>query len=76
MENYINQFIHYLTVEKGLAKNTQESYRRDLTSYNQYLVEVGIQELNNTTRLHIVDYLMRLKELGRATTTLSRNLAS
>jgi integrase/recombinase XerD len=76
VENYINQFIHYLTVEKGLSKNTQESYRRDLSSYNQYLAELGIQEVNNTTRLHIVDYLMRLKELGRATTTLSRNLAS
>lgn len=76
MENYINQFIHYLTVEKGLSRNTQESYRRDLTSYKQYLAEIGIQEINNTTRLHIVDYLMRLKELGRATATLSRNLAS
>jgi integrase/recombinase XerD len=76
MENLITQFIHYLTVEKGLAKNTLESYRRDLSTYCNYLAEQGHADLNHTNRMHIMGYLLNLKERGRATATVSRNLAS
>ena len=77
MSNLIEQFIHYQLVEKGLAQNTLDSYRRDLNSYNlflhQHFNQVSIQETNRT---HIISYLLDLKNKGRATSTISRNLAS
>lgn len=77
MERLIEHFIHYLMVEKGLAQNTLESYRRDLLLYSTFLKEnydgIAIRE---TTRTHIIAYLLELKRKGRATTTISRNLAS
>jgi len=77
MEKLIDQFIHYLMVEKGLAKNTLESYKRDLTAYQLFLAKSGNKpSLEETTRTHIISYLLELKNKGRATTTISRNLAS
>ncbi|GAB6639049.1 hypothetical protein bcgnr5414_65420 [Bacillus cereus] len=37
MEDQLKDFIHYMVVEKGLAKNTVVSYERDLKSYVKYL---------------------------------------
>ena len=77
MEKLIEQFIHYLMVEKGLAQNTLDSYKRDLTSYNKYLKKnFGKININDTNRSHIISYLLELKSKGRAPSTISRNLAS
>ncbi|TCS84078.1 site-specific tyrosine recombinase XerD [Tepidibacillus fermentans] len=76
MERLIEQFIHYLLVEKGLAQNTLDSYRRDLISYFKFLKTYEISSIEDTNRSHIIGYLLSLKNKGRATTTISRNLAS
>ncbi|WP_068794118.1 site-specific tyrosine recombinase XerD [Brevibacillus laterosporus] len=76
MDTLIDQFTHFLAVEKGLAANTLESYQHDLVMYAAYLNEQGISKIEDTTRTHIVGYLFMLQEKGRATATLSRNMAS
>jgi len=76
MEKLIDQFIHFLTVEKGLAQNTLDSYRRDLMTYHQFLHKHHYLPIEQTNRSHIIAYLMELKNKGRATSTISRNLAS
>ena len=40
MEDQLKDFIHFLIVEKGLAKNTIVSYERDLKSYIKYFGNV------------------------------------
>ena len=40
MEDQLKDFMHFLIVEKGLAKNTIVSYERDLKSYIKYLKNV------------------------------------
>lgn len=76
MDMLIDHFIHFLAVEKGLATNTLHSYQRDLVAYVTYLREAGVTSIEESTRVHITGYLMELQEKGRATATLSRNLAS
>src|SRR3954468_11466377 len=37
MPDQISEFLRYLTIEKGLAKNTITSYRQDLQKLQRYL---------------------------------------
>ncbi|MGE5599099.1 MAG: site-specific tyrosine recombinase XerD [Bacteroidota bacterium] len=77
MSQLLQDFLHYLTVERGLATNTIESYGRDLRQYLTYLAEKkhGL-ELAQTTQATVVGYLLHLQAKGRATATLSRSLAA
>lgn len=77
MEDHLKDFMHFLIVEKGLAKNTIVSYERDLKSYLHYLKQVEeITDLNVVQRTHIVHFLGHLKEQGKSSKTLARHIAS
>ncbi|MGB8956295.1 MAG: site-specific tyrosine recombinase XerD [Tumebacillaceae bacterium] len=76
MDKLIERFIHYLAVERGLAQNTLDSYQRDLNNYTEFLTRSNIRDLNQTRRANIIAYLADLQRKGRATSTISRNLAS
>jgi integrase/recombinase XerD len=76
MNESLQQYIHYLAVEKGLARNTLESYERDLTGYFKNLQSQGVSELAQISKTHIFQYLLHLKGKGRATATVNRNLAA
>lgn len=77
MEDHLNDFKHFLIVEKGLANNTIMSYERDLKSYIRYLKNIeSIQTLNDVQRVHIVHFLGFLKEQGKSSKTLARHIAS
>ncbi|WP_307473243.1 site-specific tyrosine recombinase XerD [Cytobacillus purgationiresistens] len=77
MNDQLKDFIHYLVVEKGLAKNTILSYERDLKSYIKYVAKVEkLPELNAVQRLYIVHFLAHLKEQGKSSKTLARHTAS
>ena len=43
MKEFIDEFMNYLSVERGLAKNTLLAYRRDLEKYIDYLSQKGIK---------------------------------
>ncbi|RQD76245.1 MAG: site-specific tyrosine recombinase XerD [Candidatus Syntrophonatronum acetioxidans] len=76
MNKWINEFLYFLEVEKGLAQNTLESYGRDLKNFTSYLTNNGCNDMLNICRNDIVSYLLSLQEKGRASSTISRNLAS
>lgn len=76
MEQLLKDFIYYLSVEKGLAENTLDSYQRDLKKYINFLQKHKVNDIKKATRKNISDYLLEQKEKGLAPSTLSRNLAS
>lgn len=76
MDRLIERFIHYLAVERGLANNTLESYRRDLTHFMKFLKQNNSLDMNQTRRATIISFLAELQRKGKATSTISRNLAS
>ncbi|MFD0694911.1 site-specific tyrosine recombinase XerD [Paenibacillus sp. GCM10027628] len=76
MKKDLQSFIRFLSVERGLSKNTLESYERDLQQFVTYLEGQGVAAWRDSGRTHIAGYLSRLKQLGRATATLSRTMVS
>ncbi|MBT2698866.1 site-specific tyrosine recombinase XerD [Bacillus sp. ISL-40] len=77
MDEQLKDFMDYLTVEKGSAKNTIMAYERDLKNYLHYLINVeSVHSLNDVQRVHIVHFLRFLKEQGKSSKTLARHIAS
>jgi integrase/recombinase XerD len=76
LDKLIAGFIQYLSVERGLAKNTLESYGRDLKQFQAYLKEQGITDAAEITRSTLLAYMASLQKKGRASSTVCRNLAA
>lgn len=76
MKQDLQSFIQYLWVERRLSRSTLEAYERDLLQFADYVQELGISDWRDTGKTHIAGYLSRLKQLGRASATLSRNIVS
>lgn len=76
MVTEINEFVKYLREVKRTSKNTEVSYQRDLLQMASYLEKQGITEVEKVTRTSLNSYVLYLEKEGRATTTISRTLAS
>lgn len=76
MEVLVQKFVNFLERDKRLSLNTLQSYRRDIEQYITYLREINLNNISNTNKTTIIAYLLYLQKKGRATSTISRNLAS
>lgn len=76
MQELIDQFLDYLSVEKGLSRNTIESYRHDLVKFAGYLASRGIERAQKATRHDISKYLYFLKDSELSSASISRNLVA
>ena len=76
MQKHLQNYTNYLTVEKGLAKNTLESYRRDLDKFIAYMHKQKITSPEMVDQKAINLYIGDLNKNGRATSTISRCIAS
>jgi integrase/recombinase XerD len=76
MNEYLDLFLNYLIVEKGLAKNTQESYNRDIIKYLDYLDRKGCDDPRKIKPLEVASFLAVLKEAGLSARSRARALSA
>ena len=76
MTEDIKDFVVYLREVKRTSANTEMSYQRDLLQMASYLREKGITDVSKVTRTSLNSYILHLEKEGKATTTISRVLAS
>lgn len=75
MKTWVDQFIHYLAVERGLAENTLISYYGDLQQFFDFLQDKSLEN-EEALKTGIMAYLINLKREGRSPATISRRLAA
>ncbi|RJO65607.1 MAG: site-specific tyrosine recombinase XerD [Candidatus Omnitrophota bacterium] len=76
MQELIETFIAYLTVERGLARNSILSYKKDLYSYADFLEKKTGLSLSKTTRNDITNFMLSQKDRGLSANSISRRLAA
>lgn len=55
------EYLSHLSVERGLAENTLQSYRRDLNRYIDFLSEAGVTDPAGITQSHISEFVVALR---------------
>lgn len=78
VEAFIDQFLNYLVTEKGLSRNTLESYGHDLRLFAQFLARPNRAGKKDSppTSDDILNYLIWRRKSGVTARTLSRNLST
>ena len=74
---YIAEYLEYLQAERGLAQNTLDAYRRDLSSFCDFLlVQDSIDDLSGIKRSHINLFLKELHDKNYSMTSVARKIAA
>jgi integrase/recombinase XerD len=76
MEQWLDQFLHYLIVERGLSKNTIEAYSHGLGRFLSHLRGKGIQEIRDVGKFEVRGFLLALKKKNLSSKTIVRNLVA
>ncbi len=74
MDQWQDQFLHYLIVEKGLSKNTIEAYGHGLSRFLNYLKQKGVGEIGEIGKFHVRGFLLSLRKRSLSPRTIVRNL--
>ena len=81
MKEQMEDFLHYMTVERGVSPNTLAAYRNDLSQLIEYLESqsLGGHRVSiwaDVSEQTISEYVLHLHELGYSETTRARKIAS
>ncbi|MFC2140283.1 site-specific tyrosine recombinase XerD [Candidatus Auribacterota bacterium] len=74
MEEHLKKFLDYLFVEKCLAQNSIDAYKRDITKFILFLKQEKIDTFLKVRRKDIIEYLIFLKKSNLAISSVARNL--
>lgn len=72
----LTRYLNHLTVERGVARSTRESYRRDLRRYAKFLDERGITEFSQVRTEHLADFQAELATGSAERSPLARSSAA
>jgi integrase/recombinase XerD len=61
LESQLQGYLDHLTIERGVAKNTLSSYRRDLRRYSKHLCDRGIHDLAKVGEDDVSEFLVALR---------------
>lgn len=76
MKEQIEQFLEYITEDKGYSNNTLAAYRNDLSQFLEYL-KTRVSAWDQVDRDTVLDYIMHMKsEQEYASSTVARKVAA
>jgi integrase/recombinase XerD len=72
----IDEYMNFLTVEKGASRNTIEAYSRDLARYINFLETRGIQTVGGVNPDDVISFLGQIQKDGLNPNSVNRSLAA
>lgn len=76
MNNYLDLFLAYMSVEKGMSRNTLEAYSRDISAYLDFLERCEQSEFRQVRPTDVANYIAELKASGLAPRSRARALSA
>ncbi len=77
MNEALDQYLHYLRVEKRLSAKTLEAYGHDLRLWTDFLKKLGNTDFTKTTLDHFLEYSMMRRQKDKiAVNSLARELVA
>ncbi|MCE5281247.1 MAG: site-specific tyrosine recombinase XerD [Deltaproteobacteria bacterium] len=76
MLRLIDEYLNFLTVEKGASRNTIDGYGRDLKRYADYIGGLALGDIRNIGPDHVIAFLAQLRADGLAAGSTNRTLAA
>ena len=76
LEETLECFLDYLSIERGLAQNTIISYRYDLIKYISFLKKKKVSSFNQTNKVLVNNYFVYLRGKDLEINSISRNLVA
>jgi integrase/recombinase XerD len=76
MDAWMNEYFTYLEHEKQVSSNTLDSYKRDILQYAEYIQSEHLSRFDEASNTTVLNYLLFMQKQGKASATISRNLAS
>ena len=76
IQREIDSYLRHLTIERGLSRNTLAAYGRDLSRYEQFLEEIGVDSPQAITKQNIADFGEQLvSKFGLSASSVARVLS-
>ena len=75
MNALLSEFVDYLQNDKKVARNTLQSYTRDIKQFSDFITSRGI-EVENVKGSDLESYLTYMQLVGKAASSVSRSLSS
>jgi integrase/recombinase XerD len=76
MDHLIDQYLQYLTIEKGLSSNTIESYQRDLSRYLDFLENNSIKDFSESDTAVLLKYIIEMRKEGLSARSRARHIVT
>lgn len=76
LEQAINEFLHYLRMERGYSEHTVRAYQNDLNDLKIFAHERNVADVEEVDNLLLRAYLAYLQKSGKARTTIQRRMSS
>jgi len=76
MERYLDLYLDYLAVERGLAANTRASYSGDLMKFHSHVTEQGLGSWEEVGPAEVMGFLASLQGQGIASRSRARLLST
>jgi integrase/recombinase XerD len=74
LDTFVDQYVSYLILEKGLSKKTIESYGSDLSRYLEFLKQKDIKDIGDADTPLILKHLIALRKSGLGSRSCARHL--